>query len=698
MSDGIGKIDYSKVNVDDRGRVSFSGISSGIDSKKAVDGIIKAKRIPIDRIEKTIEAGKEHITALEELKSLTKKLKETVGKLRGALSADKSSDVFSNKRGSVKSTRNDGAAPTAGNVLLGATISNSALEGSHTFEILQRAEAHKISSNKQTAGEDPQKITGTFQLSIEGKSLGLEIDLAASDTLYDIRDKINTANRGTKPSGVTASVITVGKGKSVLILTADDAGHKIKFKQNTGTPLNDLGILSGTNFTRELTQPAMARIRVDNLVKDVRTYNNWDSASPAAVVGTGQILTLNNAENGGQTKVTIPAGTSLQQAVALLNGQKVGDDTVKAEMVRQASGNYRIELALENDYGEAVDMELLGGFNAVNTEELLTVERDSNTISDVLKGVTFDLFRAEPGTEIELEIDADLLAAKTAIVNFVEAYNGVRGFLNQQKELDPATKKPVEEAKLYGERVVGDVESQLSWLLSQGAEAVGNDAYATLSQIGIDYVTHQDAENNSKIGMLEIDDIKLDQAFLNNFDKVEKLFSFGHSSTNAHFSVIGFNSDTRASLSGIEITVTGDGKGNIDTKKSSVAGGNFTVDGNVITVTSGPGKGMQLYYSGDLTKKNSVKTNVSNSQGIGHNFFYGLEKMLDDKAGLLTQELETRKTQIETSQGRVDTQLKALEEKRALLEQQYNRMEQAMAALAAARKKVESVFASLNKN
>ena len=45
----------------------------------------------------------------------------------------------------------------------------------------------------------------------------------------------------------------------------------------------------------------------------------------------------------------------------------------------------------------------------------LLIERDSNTISDLFKGVTLSLFAAEKGTTVTIDIEQDLAQAKTAI-------------------------------------------------------------------------------------------------------------------------------------------------------------------------------------------------------------------------------------------------------------------------------------------
>ena len=41
-------VNLNNISVDTNGRVTLGGISSGIDYQAAIDGIIKARRIPVD--------------------------------------------------------------------------------------------------------------------------------------------------------------------------------------------------------------------------------------------------------------------------------------------------------------------------------------------------------------------------------------------------------------------------------------------------------------------------------------------------------------------------------------------------------------------------------------------------------------------------------------------------------------------------
>ena len=64
------EINFDSIKIDDSGRVAFSGLGSGIDFIGAVDSIIEAKRIPIDRLETKIESNEAKIAAYQEFRSV----------------------------------------------------------------------------------------------------------------------------------------------------------------------------------------------------------------------------------------------------------------------------------------------------------------------------------------------------------------------------------------------------------------------------------------------------------------------------------------------------------------------------------------------------------------------------------------------------------------------------------------------------
>lgn len=304
-------LNLDNLAVDSGGRVSFSGLGSGIDVQGAVDGIIAAKRIPIDSIEQRISDNDARIAVLDDIESLTRNLLDAANGLRGTVSFDGSSDIFEAKSTFASSSRDDTDTPSTAGEILGVSVTNRAQATRHTIEVIQVASAHKIASDSVAgATTDALNLQGTFEIN------GASITLEQTDTLLDLRDSINAANGGDDPTGVTASLISISETEHVLTLTADETGFDQAITLTDSSPPDDeilqsLGIFNGGAIKNELQSANNAQIQVDGLdqIGGVgvieRPSNTIDD------VFEGVTLSLFKAEAG--TTVTLDVETDLNQ-------------------------------------------------------------------------------------------------------------------------------------------------------------------------------------------------------------------------------------------------------------------------------------------------------------------------------------------------------------------------------------------------
>lgn len=304
-------LNLDNLSVDSNGRVSFSGLGSGIDVQGAVDGIIAAKRIPIDSIEQRISDNDARVAILDDIESLTRNLLDAANGLRGTVSFDGSSDIFQAKSTFASSSRDDAQTPSTAAEILGVSVTNRAQPTRHTIEVVQVASAHKVASDSVAgATTDPLNLQGTFEIN------GASITLAQSDTLLDLRDSINAANGGSDPTGVTASLISISETEHVLTLTADETGEDQAITlTDSSLPddeiLQSLGIFDVGAIKNELQGANNAKIQVDGLdqiggIGEIeRPSNTIDD------VFEGVTLSLFKAEAG--TTVTLDVESDLNQ-------------------------------------------------------------------------------------------------------------------------------------------------------------------------------------------------------------------------------------------------------------------------------------------------------------------------------------------------------------------------------------------------
>jgi flagellar hook-associated protein 2 len=220
-------LNLNNITVDDSGRVTVSGLSSGIDIHGTVDSIIQARRIPIDNLEIEVEENQLKIDAYEEFELLLAAFNDASDALSGGVSFGGTSDIFESKSAFAAAGRLDGGTASDPSNLIGVTVTNSALTGSHSIEVLQTARAHKIGSGDfNSLSDDLGTATGGAANSVSGDFTinGVQIDVQSSDTLKDLRDRINNANTGDNATGVSASIVSVSETEHILILTAEETG------------------------------------------------------------------------------------------------------------------------------------------------------------------------------------------------------------------------------------------------------------------------------------------------------------------------------------------------------------------------------------------------------------------------------------------------------------------------------------------
>lgn len=549
-------LNLSSLSVDKNGRVTLSGLVTGLDVTATVDAMIAARRIPVDRMEAQVLTNKNKIAAFQEIRDLLNSLQNSLSKLFGAVTVDSAGDSFQTKEAFASTSRVDGASPAAAANLVGVSVGNAAALGTHTIDVQRTAKAHKVSSDTVVDPTAAFGSAGTFTIN------GQSITVAATDTLQDIRDLINNANTGTNATKVSASIVAVSATQNFLILTADETGSTMTFADTTNTPLADLGILTGAAIKNELQVAETAQFFADGLLDQTDSiYESNFQSSATTQIGSNGTLTFAGgvgpvgiAYTSGQTLTTLAANITADPTLAAAN--------ISAAVVQDGAG---VRLEITDADGDSFTITETGGGSAItdlgiNNKRIL-IERTSNTVNDLFNGITLTLFQAEPGTTIKIDIDRNLTTVKSQIQGFVTAYNDVKSVINLHRQGDPETGEAAETAgALFGDTTLGDIESRLSSMFALGVQGV-DTGFATLAQIGITFVNNSTLSDPLLEDTLEIDDAKIDEALLNNPDDVRRLFSFDFSSSDPRVSLLSFTGQTSFNATGYKLNVSNIGPG-----------------------------------------------------------------------------------------------------------------------------------------
>jgi flagellar hook-associated protein 2 len=223
-----------------------------------------------------------------------------------------------------------------------------------------------------------------------------------------------------------------------------------------------------------------------------------DYASSAADVGAG---TFSITAGGATTDITIDAGTTLAELAELVNDEELG---VTAALVqgKNDQGDDVVHLVLTGDEtgtdgAIGVSSTLSGGeapaFTTIRAaqdahlqfggEGGLDLYSSTNTFEDLVQGLDVTVHAvSEAGTNVIIDVSRDVEGWKDAISSFVDRYNTVVGFINDQFRYDPETGvRPV----LFGEGSLAGIATRLRSWVGRQVDGTDGGAFRTLFSVGV---------------------------------------------------------------------------------------------------------------------------------------------------------------------------------------------------------------------
>ena len=256
------------------------------------------------------------------------------------------------------------------------------------------------------------------------------------------------------------------------------------------------------------------------------------------------------------------------------------------------------------------------------------ISKSSNTVSDVINGAALKLQSAGSGT---ISLSTDIDAITTKVSDFVDEYNEVFTYLNEQLAIDTETN---ETGVLFGNFAVQNLQHILRSSISTEVTGVsGNFKY--LSQIGI--TTQSD-------GTLIIDNDDLSDALTTDIKNVSQLFASRGSTTNSAVSFVGYTRDTLAGTYDVQVS-----SGATTFTQLSNSGAstfvNATGSGNFFAGSAGDSNGLN-FRLGNLAS--GTYGQIILSIGVAEILNRQLENMVDTSLnGPLVTEVDTIKESID---------------------------------------------------
>ncbi|WP_433851589.1 flagellar filament capping protein FliD [Stenotrophomonas nitritireducens] len=323
----------------------------------------------------------------------------------------------------------------------------------------------------------------TSSLSVVGS--GLDIPTLVKQLVANERkpaaDRINTQG-----SAATAKLSALGSIKSslgslqssldALVKSASNLAYKATVPDGSGfgaTVVTDAATgktlaAAGTYDVEvlSLAQPqklTSGAFAADGVVGDGRLTIAWDDQTLNVDISPDSTLAdvaaaINKAANGKGVNATVITADDGQHLV--LNAVNAG---TKGALTISASGGNGGLSALTWDGSAGGLSQTVAASNARVRVDGFERESSSNSISDLIPGITLNLTKAEAGTTKTLTVTQDNAPLKINLQAFVSAYNASVSLLKNSSAYDATNKKA---STLTGDSLVRGMQQQMRGQLS----------------------------------------------------------------------------------------------------------------------------------------------------------------------------------------------------------------------------------------
>jgi flagellar hook-associated protein 2 len=383
--------------------------------------------------------------------------------------------------------------------------------------------------------------------SISSIGIGSGLDIESMITQLVAVERVPVTKLQTEATSLQTKLSTYGKLQSSMAALRDAASALTRastWKATVGSSSDPASVAVTTSSS---TLPGSYSIEVSRLAS-VQSNATGVYASADALVGEGTLHIELGTWGPGQTSFTPKAGAtavditvgppaeSLAQLRDKINASNSG---VVASVLTDASGarlvlrsaatgeanGFRIgvtdtdgnnsdglglsALAFDPSAGILTMAQALAAANASASLNGLPIGSESNTLSNVLDGMTLTLGKVT-SAPVLVEAKPDTANIRKALDSFVTAYNDLNKLVAEQTKYDAASKTA---GVLQGDSAAVSIRAQMRSLL--GSSSSASAMFGRLADVGFDVQSD---------GSIKLDETKLANG-LANLDEMRKLFA-----------------------------------------------------------------------------------------------------------------------------------------------------------------------------
>ncbi|HTD97318.1 MAG TPA: flagellar filament capping protein FliD [Edaphobacter sp.] len=358
-------------------------------------------------------------------------------------------------------------------------------------------------------------MMGTVGINFGSATSGQGFDVASTVTqILAAEQAIETPWKNQLTSLQAQDAVFTSLGTDLATLTTNlqaltDFSGVFSEKQGSSSDSNALSLTSAST----LAVAGSHTVVITSLAQTSSKYS--DTLSSGATISGSLTIQI------GSTSNTITVDSSSKTLTSLAAAINLAGIGVKANVISDASGS-RLSLvsgtsgaageitvtSALSDVGSGTAIGFLNGQTGVDanlTVDGVTLNSASNTVSNAIPGVTFQLLaKSTAGNPVQVQITNSNTDIETAVNSLVTAYNAVIKDINTQEGKDSSGNAE----PLYGSPTLALIQSQLSSALFGGA---ASGQIKNISQLGISL-------NND--GTLTLNGDTLNSLLNTNFDDV----------------------------------------------------------------------------------------------------------------------------------------------------------------------------------
>jgi len=302
-------------------------------------------------------------------------------------------------------------------------------------------------------------------------------------------------------SSFQSSIAGLITPSTIKATTASSSSTSVLSVSNDGTAV--AGEYKITNVT--LASPQVITSNIDtsaytSISSSIGTTGNisilGNTITPTTYTVAGIVEAINNANISGVSATMTNLGTTAAPDYQI----RIVNTSDTSATITASGGDIFTGLTFASAAAVAGSVTINGN----------TVTRSSNTITDLVPGLTINLVGTGNST-ITVAQDSSTLSSK--ISAFVSAFNTLDKSLKDISSYDATAKKG---AALYGDAAIVSLRREIRSIITSTLGVDSASSYNRLNQVGVSFKSD---------GTLSLDNTALNTAISANFNKVAKLFS-----------------------------------------------------------------------------------------------------------------------------------------------------------------------------